>query len=81
MLAAGCQHSCDDSSLTTAGLATLVAGAVATPLGWVLFANSRTRLQRIDDGGYGAAEPQTQVRVGVVGLGLGGFGLGAIGKF
>jgi hypothetical protein len=64
-----------------AGILTFTAGMVVTPIGWVMYANNRTHLQRIDNRGYGSLERAKQVRVGVVGVGLGGFGLGGVASF
>jgi hypothetical protein len=67
-----CDTQAQREALRGGWIATL-AGAVATPVGWVLFAKSRPRLKPIDESEHGAAEPSTEVRVGVVGLGLGAF--------
>jgi len=80
---------CEDSNCTspaerdaaTAGLVLLVAGAITTPMGWIMYSGNRTRLRQIDEGRAASTEIRNQVRVGVVGVGLGGLGLGALGTF
>ena len=63
----------------TVGLGLLLAGAVATPIGWAMYSQNRTRLTRIDEGSYRPTE--TKVRVAVIGLGQGGLGLGGMVTF
>ncbi|HET7545527.1 MAG TPA: hypothetical protein VFK05_36920 [Polyangiaceae bacterium] len=70
-----------NGDLAIAGLVTLCAGAVLTPVGWGMYAHNRPHLRLIDNGGYGTLESQRQVRLGVVGMGLGGFGLGGVATF
>lgn len=60
----------DERTAARIGLGALVAGAVATPIGWSLFAHNRTRLRPIED-----------FRVGVVGVAGGGLGLGSSVRF
>lgn len=69
------------SSLGIGGLATFLAGGVLTPMGWVIYANNRSHLYRTDTDRYSTAGPQKQIRVGLVGLGLGAFGLGGAATF
>jgi hypothetical protein len=70
-----------DDSKTSAGLGILLAGAVATPIGWTIYGSNHTRLTRIDEGDSAAAKPLGQVRVAVVGVGSGGLGLAGVGSF
>jgi len=80
---------CEDSNCTssgkrdaaTVGLGLLVAGAIATPVGWATYAGNRTRLKRIDDGLRGTTEPGRPLRVGLVGVGKGGLGVGGLVTF
>ena len=75
-LAAGASSSGDDGGATGVGLGLLLAGAIATPVGWSMYASSRTRLTRIDGRSYTRAQTASRVRLGVTGVGAGGFGLG-----
>ena len=89
MVPAILSQTCEDTNCTspaerdaaTAGLVLLVAGAITTPMGWVMYGGNRTRLKQIDEGRAASTETRNQVRVGVVGVGLGGLGLGALGTF
>jgi hypothetical protein len=65
----------------TPGIVVFFAGAAATPLGFIIYGNNRTRLSRFDEPSYPAIKGPGQVRVGVVGVGLGGFGLGGVATF
>lgn len=64
----------------TAGLVVLVAGLITTPIGWTMFAHNRARLKRFDEGAQRATETPN-LRLGVVGVGLGGLGLGGVATF
>ena len=72
-----------DGRQTTAivGLSVFVGGALATPAGWIMYASNRTRLKPIDDRPYPATETSSRVRVGLVGVGSGGLGLGGVASF
>ena len=80
---------CEDTNCTsqaerdaaTAGLVVLLAGAITTPMGWIMYSGNRTRLKQIDEGRAEPTETRNQVRVGVVGVGLGGLSIGALGTF
>jgi hypothetical protein len=65
----------------TAGVGLLLAGAITTPIGWIMYASNRTRLKRMDEGAYRAKGTNVQVRLGVVGVGMGGLGLGGVATF
>jgi len=71
--------SSDERDAATAGLVVLLAGAIATPVGWIMFAHNGTHLKQLDGGSAAATKPQ--VRVGVVGVGQGGLGLGGLATF
>jgi len=75
-LAAGVTSSGDDASATRVGLGLLLGGAIATPVGWSMYASSRTRLTRIDGSSYTRAQTASQVRLGLTGGGRSGLGLG-----
>ncbi len=78
---------CEDPNCTTAserrtanvGLGVLLAGAVATPVGWVMFSRNRTRLVGGPVGASAWAEPT--IRIGLLGLAPGVFGLGGMTRF
>ena len=78
---------CEGSNCTTSserrtaniGLGLLLGGAVATPVGWVMFSRNRTRLVAGPTAAGAYAEPG--VRVGLLGLAPGVFGLGGIARF
>jgi len=78
---------CEDSSCTTSsqrrtanvGLGFLLGGAVATPVGWVMFSRNRTRLVAGPASAGAYAEPG--IRVGLLGLPPGVFGLGGMARF
>ena len=80
---------CEDTNCTTnaernaatAGLVVFVAGVIATPIGWTMYAHNRTRLKRFDEGSQLASETPKQLRLGVVGVGQGGLGLGGVATF
>lgn len=80
---------CEDSNCTTqgerdvatVGVVLMLAGAITTPIGWTMYVRNRTRLKRIDERSYASAESGTQVRVGVVNVGLGGLGVGGMVTF
>lgn len=84
LLSSICEHeNCTSESerdAAAAGLALLLAGSIAMPIGWSIYASNRTRLRRIDERSYQATETTGQVRVGLVGLG-GGLGLGGVATF
>jgi hypothetical protein len=61
------------------GLGLLLGGAVAMPVGWVMFSRNRTRLVAVPSAAGAYAEPG--VRVGFLGLAPGVFGLGGIARF
>ena len=85
LLTSGCDGtSCGsdtDQAVARVGLGFLLAGAIATPIGWTVFAHNRPRLQRIDEGATATTDGRGQVNLGVVGVGRGGWGLGAVGAF
>ena len=72
-----------DGRQTTAivGLSVFVAGALATPAGWIMYASNRTRLKQLDDRPYPATGTFSQVRVGLAGVGSGGLGLAGVASF
>src|SRR6478735_834469 len=80
---------CEDSDCTSkaeqnaaeAGLVVMLAGAVASPVGFVIYGSNRARLARLGRELDASVGPRSEVRVGVVGVGLGGFGLGGVGTF
>jgi len=82
-------QACEDTNCTspgereaaTAGLVLLVAGAITTPMGFIMYGGNRTRLKQIGEGYAASPETRNHVRLGVVGVGLGGLGLGALGTF
>lgn len=80
MCEGGCRSQSEEDAAAV-GLGLLLAGAIATPVGWTMYVHNRTRLKRIDEGSYGATETPSQLRVGVVGVGLGGLGLGGVATF
>jgi hypothetical protein len=80
-LAAGLGSSTDDGrSAETVGLGLLLAGAVATPVGWSMYASNRTHLTRIDRSSYSRTEIASRAQLGVVGV-IGGLGLGGLVTF
>jgi len=89
MIPAIMSQMCEDTNCTSAaerraanaGLVVLLAGVVSTPIGWTMYVGNRTRLKRVDDGSHALGEPRRQVRVSVVGVGLGGIGLGGLATF
>jgi hypothetical protein len=80
---------CDEDCVTSknqrdtagVGLGLILAGMITSPIGWIIYGNNRARLVRIDERSRLATEAQKQVRVGVVGVGPGGLGLGAVATF
>ena len=80
---------CEGSNCTTeteqqvaiVGLGLLIGGAIATPIGWSMYLHNRTRLKPMDERSSLAIADPNQVRFGVVGLGRGGLGLGAVATF
>jgi len=75
-----CDGDCSGNNhIATAGIIAMAAAAVATPVGWIMYANNHTRLSHYDDPNYPSA--RAQIRVGVVGIGLGGPGLGGVVTF
>jgi hypothetical protein len=85
VLAAWCEGDCTTSKAqrdtASAGLGLLLAGVIAAPIGWIIYGNNATRLKRIDDRPPRANDTESLVRVGVVGVGQGGLGLGALATF
>ena len=70
-----------EKSTASVGLGVLLVGALATPIGFVMYGENHTRLTRIDEGSYTPVNPIRQVRVGVTGVGLGGLGLAGVASF
>jgi hypothetical protein len=64
----------------TIGLGLIVAGAVATPIGFSLFSKNRTLLRPIRERAAASSEPSPSVRIGVIGV-SGGLGLGGAALF
>lgn len=82
LLSAGC-HGCSDddgSSTATAGAIMILGGLVATPIGWVVYAQNRTRLQLVSDSQEGAL-PVERLRVGLGGVAPGALGLTGVARF
>ena len=63
------------------GLGALAVGALAAPLGWSVFSHNRTRLRLLDQDPYAASHTEPNVRLGLVALPRGGFGLGGVAAF
>jgi len=80
---------CEDSNCSSkaeqnaaaAGLWVMLAGVAATPVGFIIYGSNRTRLNRIEGEPYAASEEHGNVRVGIVGVGRGAFGLGGVATF
>jgi hypothetical protein len=70
---------CEDSNCATnsdrnwaaAGLGFMAAGAIATPIGFVVFSHNRTKLQPLAEPSYIGQNAITSVRVGVIGVNAG----------
>jgi len=79
---------CEDSNCQTssernwalAGLGFMVAGAIATPIGFSVFSHNRTKLEPLAAPGYAEQNASPSVRVGVIGVN-GGLGLGGLAVF
>lgn len=81
LMSAGCHDSggCTTQRERTAGmvgLGLLLGGAIATPIGWVVFAQNRTRLEQL----RGAAPPE-RFRIGLAGVAPGALGLSGVARF
>ena len=78
-----CDRYCssEEKSLASAGLGVLLAGALATPIGLVMYGENRPRVTRIDEASAAPRNPIKQLRVGVAGVGLGGLGLSGVASF
>jgi len=84
LLASMCEGNCSTEgqrNSAAVGLGFLLAGAITAPIGWTMFVHNRTRLKRIDERSYQAIETTSQVRLGVVSVGLSGLGLGGVAVF
>jgi hypothetical protein len=62
------------------GLGLLLGGAIATPIGWIMFGKNRTRLQLLEEpvSGVGAAE---RFRLGFGGVASGALGFSGMARF
>jgi len=84
LLSSICEDSnCSSQGQRTAaqvGLGALVLGAVATPVGWTVFASNRTRLVEVNPE-EASATPGFSLRFGIAGLGPGAFGIASSGHF
>ncbi len=82
-LSSMCEGDCSTAGEREAagiGVGFLLAGAIATPIGWTMFVHNRPRLKLVEASAL-TPDDTSQVRVGVVSLGAGGLGFGASGKF
>ncbi len=84
IFSAMCEGDCStrgEREAASVGVGFLLAGAIATPIGWTMFVHNRPRLRRLDDGSAATTDQRNQLRLGVVGVGRGGLGLGAVTAF
>lgn len=62
------------------GLGLLLGGAIATPIGWIMFGKNRTRLELLEEQVSGIA-PAERFRLGFGGVAPGALGLSGTGRF
>ena len=84
LLSNSCEdNECSSNGQRTAsqiGLGALVLGAVATPIGWTMFASNRTRF--VEMHAEDTSTPETfSLRLGLAGLAPGAFGVAGTGRF
>lgn len=82
LLASGC-HGCSgggENTTATIGVVMILGGIVATPVGWVVYAQNRTKLQLVSDLQDGTP-PVERFRVGLGGVAPGALGLTGVAQF
>ena len=71
------ESNCPPSKSYPLGAVMFFTGLVATPAGWVMFATNGPRVRELDAEATHANDPRdTQLRLGVVSLPRGGWGIG-----